>query len=240
MTTLGRLLLADDEETFLLPTAELLRREGYDVDTVADGQQALDRVRASDYDLLISDLEMPGNEDLALVRQVAEQAGGLPIIIVTGFPSTGSAIASIELPVSAYLLKPVRFEELLTRVRAAVSRFRSYRVIRAAQKRLGQWREDFGHIVQGRKTDGAAKGGVDGFLTLTLRNIMGSLTDLEMVSQALAGGEVQSHPCQLINCPRGAQLREAVKETIAVLEETKHAFKSKTLAGLRQKLELLL
>src|SRR6185436_7767804 len=164
-----------------------------------------------------------------------------PIIIITGFPSTGSAIASIELPVSAYLLKPVRFEELLTRVRAAVSRFRSYRAIRGAEERLTKWRDDFGHLVQKQETSGpAARTGVDAFLTLTLRNVMGSLTDLEMVSQALAGGEVKSNPCQLINCPRGAQLKEAVKETIAVLEETKTAFKSKTLAALRQKLELLL
>jgi CheY-like chemotaxis protein len=240
MTTRGRLLIADDEETFLLATAELLRREGYDVDTVANGHDALERVRDNCYDLLISDLEMPGNEDLALVRQVAEQAGGLPIIIITGFPSTGSAIASIELPVSAYLLKPVRFEELLARVRAAVSRFRSYQTMRRAEERLAQWREDFGHISQVQDTAATGKGGVDAFLALTLRNVMGSLTDLESLSQALTGGESTGQPCQLINCPRGAQLQAAVKETIAVLEETKSAFKSKTLANLRAKLELLI
>jgi response regulator RpfG family c-di-GMP phosphodiesterase len=185
---------------------------------------------------------MPGNEDLALVRHVAEKAGGLPIIIITGFPSTGSAIASIELPVSAYLLKPVRFEELLARVRSAVSRFRSYQAMRRAEERLTSWREDFGHISQVQETAGAAKAGsgVDAFLALTLRNVMGSLTDLEAMGQALTGGTVTGQPCQLINCPRGAQLHAAVRETIQVLEETKSAFKSKTLASLRQKLELLL
>ena len=81
---------------------------------------------------------------------------------------------------------------------------------------------------------------MDAFLALTLRNVMGSLTDLQSLSQALTGGETTGEPCQLINCPRGAQLQAAVRETIAVLEETKSAFKSKTLANLRQKLELLL
>jgi hypothetical protein len=51
---------------------------------------------------------------------------------------------------------------------------------------------------------------------------------------------VAQHPCQLLNCPRGAQLQEAVRETIRVLEETKSSFKSKALGELRQRLELLL
>jgi hypothetical protein len=50
---------------------------------------------------------------------------------------------------------------------------------------------------------------------------------------------VKEHPCQLMNCPRGSQLLEAVRETIDVLEETKSAFKSKRLGELRHKLELL-
>jgi hypothetical protein len=81
---------------------------------------------------------------------------------------------------------------------------------------------------------------VDSFLALTLRNVMGSLTDLEQVSRALAGQQVSPpHACQLINCPRGAQLQAALDETIAVLEETKASFKSKALGDLRQRLELL-
>jgi CheY-like chemotaxis protein len=61
MTTRGRILLADDEETFLHATADLLRREGYECETVPDAPSALAKVKGSPYDLLISDLEMPGN-----------------------------------------------------------------------------------------------------------------------------------------------------------------------------------
>jgi CheY-like chemotaxis protein len=233
----GRILIADDEQTFLNATADLLRREGYEVDTVLDGKAALERVRTG-YDLLITDLEMPGNEDLALVRGVAEAVGGLPIIIITGYPSTRSAIAAIELPVSAYLLKPVRFEDLITRVTAAVSRFRTYQAMRQAEDRLNKWRDDFQHIAAGKGTGTGP--GVDAFLALTLRNVMGSLTDLELLGQALAGHDPAGQPCQLINCPRGAQLQAAVQETVDVLEATKGAFKSKALGELRKKLELLL
>lgn len=241
MTPLGRVLIADDEETFLMATADLLRREGFEVETVRDGDTALARVRDASYDLLISDLEMPGNEDLDLVRRVAEVAGGLPIIIITGFPSTRSAIASIELPVAAYLLKPVAFPDLLARVRTSVARFQSYQAMRRAEDRLQQWRDDFKNIsANAAGRSGPAMPGVDGFLALTLRNVMGSLTDLEQLGQALHKEGVPQHPCQLINCPRGSQLYAAVQETVNVLEETKSAFKSKTLGDLRHKLELML
>ena len=241
MATRGRILIADDEPTFLTATADLLRREGYEVDTVPDGGTALERVAATQYDLLISDLEMPGNEELRRIREVANIAGGLPVIIITGFPSTRSAMASIELPVSAYLLKPVPFADLLARVDASVARFRSYRAMRRAEERMAKWREDFEHVAATKAigTTGASPS-VDTFLALTLRNVMGSLNDLENLSHALSGQQVEQHACQLMNCPRGAQLHAAVQEAIDVLEETKTAFKSKQLADLRKKLELLL
>ena len=233
----GRILIADDEPTFLSATAELLRREGYTVDTVEDAALALAAISAATYDLLITDLEMPGNADLDLVQQVAHLSGGLPIIIITGFPSVRSAVASIELPVAAYLVKPVHFPDLLKRVTSAVARFRSYQAMQSAETQLREYRLQ----VEAQPVAPATEGqGVDMFLALTLRNVMGSLTDLEQLGRALAGQQtLQPHPCQLINCPRGAQLQSAVDETIAVLEETKGAFKSKTLGDLRHRLELL-
>lgn len=241
----GRILIADDEPTFLTSTAELLRREGFHVDTVEDAEGALKAITDATYDLLITDLEMPGNADLDLVQQVAHISGGLPIIIITGFPSVRSAVASIELPVAAYLVKPVHFPDLLKRVSSAVARFRSYQAMQNAETRLREYRAQIepvrsaGTLPVLPATEG--RSGVDTFLALTLRNVMGSLTDLEQLGRALAGHAItDAHPCQLINCPRGAQLQAAVEETITVLEETKGAFKSKTLGDLRQKLELLL
>lgn len=236
----GRILLADDEETFLTSTAELLRREGYQCETVPDGEAALGLAAAGDFDLLISDLEMPGNSDLQLVRRIAETSGGLPVIILTGYPSTRSAIACIELPVAAYLIKPVLFPELLSRVESAVRRFRSYRAMENAERRLRDWRHEFENLAVAKDGAGTSAPAIDVFLSLTLRNVMGSLTDLDQLGRALSGGTVEQRPCQLMNCPRGAQLQQAVRETIEVLEQTKSAFKSKQLGELRHRLELLL
>lgn len=237
MSDAGRILMADDEATFLDATADLLRREGYSVETASDGAAAIAKVRTAPYDLLITDLEMPGNADLQLVREVAEASGGLPVIVLTGYPSVRSAIASIELPVAAYLTKPVAFEELLDRVRAAVSRFRSWQAMQRTEQRLAAWKEEIQQVVTASAPSGASA--VDVFLALTLRNVMGSLSDLEQLSRALNQQPVDATPCQLFNCPRGRQLQAAVDETVAVLEETKGAFKSKRLGDLRHKLELL-
>jgi len=243
----GRILIADDEPTFLSSTAELLRGEGFTVDAVGNGEGALKAITTAPYDLMITDLEMPGNADLDLVRQVAHVSGGLPIIIITGFPSVRSAVASIELPVAAYLVKPVHFPELLQRVSSAVARFRSYQTMQRTEHRLRENREQAeSRLALAPVTPPHAVASpdagtpVDLFLTLTLRNVMGSLTDLEQLGRALTGQPIPSaHPCQLMNCPRGTQLQAAIDETIVVLEETKGAFKSKTLGDLRQKLELL-
>jgi DNA-binding response OmpR family regulator len=233
----GRILMADDEPTILNATAELLRIEGFTVDTVEDAASALSAISAATYDLLITDLEMPGNADLDLVRQVAHLSGGLPVIILTGYPSVRSAIAAIELPVAAYLVKPVHFPELLKRVSSAVARFRSYQAMQSAESRLREYRAQGNVPLVQSATDVQ---GVDTFLALTLRNVMGSLSDLEQLGRALAGQQsMPTHACQLMNCPRGAQLQAAVEETITVLEETKGAFKSKALGDLRHKLELL-
>jgi CheY-like chemotaxis protein len=229
MNSAGHILLADDEPTFLNSTADLLRAEGYTCETVPDGEAALACVASQQFDLLITDLEMPGNSDLELVRRVAVESGGLPV---------RSAVACIELPVAAYLTKPVSFPALLERVAASVKRFRSWQMMQRVEERLTTWQNDFQHLAKA-SVDQAAPS-PDVFLSLTLRNVMGSLTDLDHMTRAMNNRPVGETPCQLMNCPRGAQLQSAVVETIKVLEETKGAFKSQTLGDLRRQLELLL
>ncbi|HEX7121245.1 MAG TPA: response regulator [Gemmatimonadaceae bacterium] len=231
----GAILLADDEPAFLDTTADLLRRAAFACDTATSAHEARSRVTERPYDLLISDLEMPGNRDLALVRDVAALGGGLPVIIVTGYPSTQSAIASIDLPVTAYLVKPVEFRQLLERVERAIARHRAWQAVRRAEAELARWREELAPAA-----DDTRAAGVEAFLSLALHNVMGGLADLERMSRALASGSAAPHACQVLNCPRGSELRAALRHVIMVLEETKSSFKSRRLAELRQQLELLL
>ncbi len=93
----GHILLADDEDTFLEATQDLLQEEGYDCHLVRNAEelgQAL--LRVGDFDVLITDLNMPGNRVLEMVKEIRVQARQLPVIVVTGYPSVPTAVESIH------------------------------------------------------------------------------------------------------------------------------------------------
>jgi YesN/AraC family two-component response regulator len=85
------------------------------VDTAIDGASALDALRraGADYDLMISDLNMPGMDGIALIREVKQFRPALPIIIITGFSTEKSAIEAVNLRVAGYLTKPLRDHQVL-------------------------------------------------------------------------------------------------------------------------------
>jgi len=106
-------LVVDDEASIRDLLAKTLALAEYEVDTADDATAALGRVRASEYDLLIADLRMPGMDGLTLIRQVKRIRADLPVIIITGFSSESSAIEALNLGVAGYLRKPFRVPEVL-------------------------------------------------------------------------------------------------------------------------------
>jgi DNA-binding NarL/FixJ family response regulator len=134
-----RILLADDEETFLYATADLLRQGGYECDCVLDGPGAVAKLEERPYALIISDIKMPGNPNLELIRLLPQLAPGVPVILVTGYPTLRSAVQSIQLPVVAYLAKPLDFEELLRQVRAALVQSGVGQALRRIGRQLQEW-----------------------------------------------------------------------------------------------------
>jgi FixJ family two-component response regulator len=241
MAELGRILIADDEETFLYSTADLLRKQGYQCDCAPDAATAGEMLRADEYDLLIADIKMPGNAELEFIQELPRMAEGMPVILVTGYPSLGSAIQSIQLPVAAYVVKPFEFDELLAQVRRSTETFRVYRAVRTTQQRLRDWLKELTSIEEVLKVAPdfqASFAPVDAFLELTFQNIVGSMSDLKHLTQSIAMHNLEGQEvCHLLHCPRLTELTDALSETVGVLEKTKHAFKSKDLGELRRKLE---
>jgi two-component system response regulator HydG len=117
----ARILIADDEPLFLRTTAELLRKSGYECACVADGDAALQALTREPFDLVLSDLNMPGNLKLELLREGRRRWPETPLIIVTGAPSLPTAIESVRLGIADYLLKPVKYEDLLSSVRRTLA-----------------------------------------------------------------------------------------------------------------------
>ncbi len=133
-----RILIADDEETFRQTTAELLAGDGYQVAQAADGHRARELLEREAFDLVIADLKMPGNADLSLVRAVERLSPGVPVILVTGYPSIASAIAAYDLPVVAYLIKPFDYRLLLAHLRQALQERDEARERERLQQRLAR------------------------------------------------------------------------------------------------------
>ncbi|MBA3637998.1 MAG: response regulator [Acidobacteria bacterium] len=117
-----RILVVDDEETIRELLLKTLALAEYEVDVAPDGRTAVDRMRMIQYDLLITDLRMPGVDGLTVIREARRLKADIPVIILTGYSSEASAIEAINLGVQGYLTKP----------------FRIPRVLAAAAKALGE------------------------------------------------------------------------------------------------------
>ena len=116
-----RILLADDEPDIVTPVSYALRADGFDVDAVGDGEQALAAGRSGDYDLVVLDVMMPklqGTEVCRLLR--AESI--VPIIMLTAKDAEIDRILGLELGADDYVTKPFSTRELSSRIRAVLRR----------------------------------------------------------------------------------------------------------------------
>jgi CheY-like chemotaxis protein len=241
MTNPARILLADDDDTFLQSTAEILRREGYEVVCVRDAPEAVAALKGNPFDLLIADINMPGNPRLELIEGLPDLAPDTPVILITGHPSVATAAHSVQLPVLAYLLKPTPVEELLKWVRQGVGKSHLLCALRLLRTRLLGWQQDMENM-EALLTDSSFKGSalpMEEFLALTMRNMANSLLDIKHLTESIVRHEPVDAVCHLINCPRLDVLQDAISETVKVLHKTKGAFKSKELGDLRRKLEAM-
>ena len=109
----ARVLVVDDEAPIRDLLAKTLTMADYEVDVVPDGRTAVDRLRIIEYDLLITDLRMPGVDGLNVIREARRLKSDLPVIILTGYSSEASAIEAINLGVQGYLTKPFRVPRVL-------------------------------------------------------------------------------------------------------------------------------
>ena len=116
-----RVLVVDDEPSIRELLSKTLALAEYEVDTAVDAPSALDRLRAGVYDLLIADLNMPGDDGLTLVRRARQLIADLPVIIITGFSSEPSAVEAVNLGVSGYLRKPFPIQQVLSTAAKALA-----------------------------------------------------------------------------------------------------------------------
>jgi DNA-binding response OmpR family regulator len=116
-----RILLADDEPDIVTPVSYALRADGFEVDAVTDGEQALAAGRTGDYDLVILDVMMPGLQGTEVCRRLRAESI-VPIIMLTAKDAEIDRVLGLELGADDYVTKPFSTRELSSRIRAILRR----------------------------------------------------------------------------------------------------------------------
>jgi two-component system response regulator HydG len=108
----GRILVVDDEVNARTALLELLRDEGYEVDSAADAFKAMGKMADFAPDLVLTDVKMPGMDGLQLLARLREDDADLPVIMMTAFGEVETAVRAMRAGARDYLAKPVNVGEL--------------------------------------------------------------------------------------------------------------------------------
>jgi two-component system response regulator PilR (NtrC family) len=117
-----RILVVDDEQSMREFLEIFFRREGYDVTTAGDVQSGLMRIENDDFDVVISDMQMPEGSGLDLLERVNEIAPETVFIVITAFASTDSAISAMRQGAYDYITKPFKVDEIRVTVEKALEK----------------------------------------------------------------------------------------------------------------------
>jgi two-component system response regulator PilR (NtrC family) len=109
-------LIADDEPGVRESLAEVLRDAGYVTTTAADGTAALEAIEQQDFAVVITDLRMPGADGLVVLDRARQVSPQTVVLVMTAHASVDTAVAALRRGAADYILKPVVFDDLLTKV----------------------------------------------------------------------------------------------------------------------------
>src|SRR5262245_57700881 len=143
-----RLLVVDDEENVATIVSELLRNEGYAVDTALSGDDAIQRIKVLDYDLVLADLHMEGIDGLTVLEEVQRRSPLTTTIVITGFATLDSAVSAMRRGAYDYLIKPCTIDDIKLTIGRGVERRRLMLAQRASTERLTQINSELETLVQ--------------------------------------------------------------------------------------------
>lgn len=118
----GRILVVDDEANAREALAELLREEGYEVETASDGRKALMLLERFDADVVLTDLKMPEIDGLELINRAREIHPNLTFVVMTAFGSIDTAVEAIKRGAENYLTKPLDLSAVTALVERALEK----------------------------------------------------------------------------------------------------------------------
>ena len=136
--SLRHILVVDDEENLRHMLSVILRREGYEVGTAASADEALALVRARPWDMVLTDIRMPGESGLALLESLVAKNPAPTVIVMSAYGSFDVALEAMKKGAYDYISKPFRPDEIVLVLRKAEERERLKRENRALREELSQ------------------------------------------------------------------------------------------------------
>jgi DNA-binding NarL/FixJ family response regulator len=131
-------LIADDDPLVSKPLAKVLTARGYNVTCVENGWDAGKALATGEFDLLVTDILMPGNTTLDVLRTPEVRAMRIPVIVITGHPTVETAVGALRLSVVDYFVKPIQPEAFIEGVEKAIARNRAMHTVRDLEERVGR------------------------------------------------------------------------------------------------------
>ncbi len=130
------LLVVDDEENVAFTVSEVLRREGFDVETALTGHAAIQRLHEKEFDLVLTDLHMEGIDGISVLSELRRRHPLTSAIVLTGFASLESAVASMRQGAYDYLIKPCMIEDLKLTIQRGLEHRRLLLAEQESKRRL--------------------------------------------------------------------------------------------------------
>ena len=109
-----KILVVDDDEAIVKSFKTILQAEGYSVDTAKTGREAIEKSKTKFYNLALLDIRLPDMEGTKLLTQMHRTMPKMMKIMVTGYSSLENAVEAVNMGADAYVMKPVKPDELLT------------------------------------------------------------------------------------------------------------------------------
>lgn len=240
----ARILCVDDEEVILASFRKILVLDGYNVDTVESGQEALGLIQTHHYDFVFTDLRMPAMNGVEVVKAVKHIRPDIDVVIITGYASVDTAVECMKHGAMDYIQKPFTEDELLAFVKKSVIKRRdriagqlkpTVHITHSAESERAGAREfnipggvmiSAGHCWASLAQDGSVKVGIDDFA----KKLIGPIDGIEFpnVGMTVKAGQPlfsvrQKHRSVQFHAPasgRVTKVNQALAEDLEALEMT--------------------
>jgi DNA-binding NtrC family response regulator len=117
-----KILVVDDDAIVIKSCRRILEAEGFEVTSVPSADEALEKIKYYEFDLLLMDVKMPKHDGIFLMREIKKNWPDIPIIVMSGYPTPETIADVLKLGATQFIPKPFRPDELVKSVRQVIQK----------------------------------------------------------------------------------------------------------------------